>query len=354
MDAKFNNSDISISQKIGKIRGIVNDAQARDKKIYNLKQFSILGQSTSIPPPENIDKKLIEEYLNDSTFVYNYLLCKMPEEFPNLSDKFKNDKNYVIRAVENDESVLKYVAEEFKNDKKIITSAIEKNYYTGGNALKYINENFKNDKQLVLLAVKKTGTAIQYASESLKNDKEVIFEALFNTKKAFQYLSENLKDNKNFVLEAINKPEKRNTLANEYENNSILQYVSDRLKDDKKVVLASLQNESNFSLEDVSERLKNDKDIVLQAVIKKSNDLKYASEDLRNDREVVYAAIKRRDQNFDSELLTYASKEIQNIVNEKGLRGLKEKPFSKLSSIINNLRDLTFGNESSNRNKYGN
>lgn len=371
MDSKPTAFNDNFSNKILKMRNNYIDTHSRERQIDRQIQLFIAGDMQP-KVPEQVDKERINEYLNNPDFIA-HLLRKMPHELHNLSEQFRNDKKYVVLAVEKDYTVLHNVSPEFKNDKEVITRAIkgseflyERGYKQpqGGNALQFASEELRNDKDLVLLAVKETGTAIRHASENLKQDTEVIKEALFNTKEAFQYLPHTFKDDKKFVLESIDqfvsqwlgpKGEQLGMSSNLPQPGSILAHVSDRLRDNKKVVLASIEHETEFSLKDVSERLQDDKEIVLKAIKKNSSNFKYASEDLRNDREVVYAAIKERDQNFDSKLLKYASEDLQKIVQEKGLKGLEEKPVSKLSSIINNIsniRDFTFGNESTNSNKY--
>jgi hypothetical protein len=45
------------------------------------------------------------------------------------------------------------------------------------NALEYASENLKNDRQFVLKAVQSNGSALCEASENLKNDREIVLEA---------------------------------------------------------------------------------------------------------------------------------------------------------------------------------
>lgn len=307
----------------------------------------------------------VERQLKDPDFLF-YLMGKMPEEYKNLPEEYKNNKKYVLEAAKRSPSILEHVAAEFKNDKEIIKEIIEESRI-GYEALFYTSENLKNDKDLILLAVNKEGQALQYASEELKNDKEVISTALFNNKNAFKYVSDELKDNKNFVSEMMKQFNPKILSKVEYsilpnyvdvgflfgrkQVGNILEHVSDRLKNDKGLVLHSIENEIGFSLDYVSEKLKDNKEIVFAAVGKRSSNFKYASETLRNDKELAYNAIRLKDSKIDKELLAYASPEIQNIVQEKGLKGLEEKPESTISSIIKGIRNLATGNSSQNSNR---
>ncbi len=44
--------------------------------------------------------------------------------------------------------------------------------------LQFASEKEKNDKEFVLKAVKKNGLELFYASDSLKNDKDIVIEAI--------------------------------------------------------------------------------------------------------------------------------------------------------------------------------
>lgn len=350
-----------IKKNIFKMRGQI---QGDSRYMEIDKQYQIykmeFAQNTRV-----LNSNQIEDHLKNPDFLL-HLMEKMPSEYKNLPEEYKNDKKYVLRAVKSSPSILQHVPEDFKNDKEMIKAVIEYSDI-GPTVLKYVSENLKNDKELLLLAVNKAGESLQYASENLRNDKEVISKALFNNKNAFKYVSDELKDDKKFVYEMIQQfnpkilAEVEESILPNYADVSfifshkqvgnILEHVSDRLKNNKGLILHSMQNEIQFSLEHVSDKLKDNKDIVLSAIRKSSFNFKYASENLRNDKEVVFNAIRLRDSKIDKELLEYASPEIQNIVQQKGLKGLQEKPESTISSIIKGIRNLATGNSSQNSNR---
>jgi hypothetical protein len=62
---------------------------------------------------------------------------------------------------------------------------------------------FKNDKEVVLAAVQDDGMSLQYASPNLKNDYDVVMAAVKNNGMSLQHASPNLKDNYGIVLAAV-------------------------------------------------------------------------------------------------------------------------------------------------------
>ena len=117
------------------------------------------------------------------------------------SNQLKNDKEVVLEAVKQDNSVLKYVSERLKNEKEVVLEAVKQD----GCVLQYLSERLKNDKEVVLEAVKQQGYALKYTSERLKNDKEVVLEAINQNVFALKYASKRLENDKELVFLALKK-----------------------------------------------------------------------------------------------------------------------------------------------------
>ena len=75
-----------------------------------------------------------------------------------------------------DTLVLQYASEELKNDREFVLAAVE----SDGFSLCLTLEDFKNDREIVFAAVKKRGLALVYASEDLRKDREIVLAAVKN------------------------------------------------------------------------------------------------------------------------------------------------------------------------------
>ena len=74
---------------------------------------------------------------------------------------------------------------------------------TNGYSLLHASEALKNDKEFVLAAVQQSGRGLQLASEALKNDKEVVLAAVGQNGMSLQHAAAALKNDKEVVLAAV-------------------------------------------------------------------------------------------------------------------------------------------------------
>ena len=180
--------------------------------------------------------------------------------FSSLPEKFKNDKKFVLKAIDifksNHLEILKYTSKEIQDDEPIVKKIIEKDPF----ALQYTSPRLKNNLEIVMLAVEKDGAALLYASRKMRENKKV---ALIAVKTSVHGLN----------------------------------YTSEKIINDKDVVLASVGS-SGYSLLYASEKLRDDKEVALAAVKSNGEALSYTSVRLRNDKEVVFEAIKNGSRNF--------------------------------------------------------
>lgn len=68
-----------------------------------------------------------------------------------------------------------------------------------GKDLKYTSEKLRNDKDIVLKAVKQDGTVLQFASKKLRNNETVVFEVIRQNRQSLEYASKSLKNDKEFA-----------------------------------------------------------------------------------------------------------------------------------------------------------
>lgn len=147
---------------------------------------------------------MIIDYDNESEALE--AVKKSTIDFYNVSDRLKNDKEFILKAIE---------------------SAVNHRVFI----YKILSKELRDDKELLLEILKSAGFAIINASDRLKNDKEVAIAVFEVNPNAIKYLSleikEQLKDIKeeNIVqhLKYLIKKEAADNLAQELENNKMPQ-----------------------------------------------------------------------------------------------------------------------------------
>ena len=146
---------------------------------------------------------LSAEIKNDKTF----MMVAVQQNWRALecvSAELKNDKDIVKAAMTQDWTALRYASVELKNDKEIVKAAVKIAVALDYTALRdYAFARFKNDREIVLVAVKQNGHALKYASDELKNDKEIVMVAVSNDGSALSYASAALKNDKEIVSVAF-------------------------------------------------------------------------------------------------------------------------------------------------------
>ena len=115
------------------------------------------------------------------------------------------DKEFILTLLDehqgsgDEPSALRNASESLKNDKNFIIQAMNAN----GRALLDVNENFLKDKEIVLAAVSSNGLALQFADDSLKKDKEVALAAVECDGYALNCVDESLKKDREVVMAAV-------------------------------------------------------------------------------------------------------------------------------------------------------
>ena len=226
---------------------------------YNIDE--ILGQLE----PDSMKRYHESEYessVDEDFRNHAYLFNELPEEL-------RNDRDFVLKAVEANGAIYEYLSDELKKDEKI--------------AIISINSYFESFRHLPDELFDNEGVV----EEAIKSGYE--FGAV-----VLGYASDRLKDNKDIVMLAVSKATGVEFFYEDrpeegYTYNDALCYASERLRDDKDVVLLSVQNNPD-SLESASSRLQNDYDVVLTAVKGNAHSLKYVSEELRNNKDLVLIA----------------------------------------------------------------
>lgn len=198
--------------------------------------------------------------------------------FKNIDDELKNDKDFILTAVQEIRGILFLAPKQFQDDKEVIIAAVQKN----GCELYDASKRLRDDKEVVLAAVKQAGEALQWASKQLQDDKEVVMEAVKQNCEALQYASERLQDDRDVVMEAVKSGKAIF---------SALRYSSKRLQDDKEIVLVAIKKDKS-ALQYASGRLRSDKEVIAIAIRKNNSALEYVSEEFWNNEELFSIVIE--------------------------------------------------------------
>ena len=189
--------------------------------------------------------KQLRELENFEYFEHHY------EGFPQLIEKFKNDKDFILDVLKDNNTYIEFGGEETDGGPSYIHEVI---------MLNKVSPELRNDKDVALNAIKADCRNIYYISNQLKNDKEFILKAIniidSSNKFYTDYLSrENgKKSNYLYFLDSLNK----------------------KFKNDKDIALAMVKQDFK-NIEYISKRLKDNKDIVMTAIKKDGGALHFAS-----------------------------------------------------------------------------
>lgn len=103
------------------------------------------------------------------------------------SERLKTDRTIVVCAAQTYKNTLEY-ASSFRNDREIVEMIMDKH------GLEHVSDEFKDDKEFVMKAVKANGFDLMFASERLRDDYDVVLEAAISCIGAIDYASERLRD----------------------------------------------------------------------------------------------------------------------------------------------------------------
>lgn len=151
------------------------------------------------------NKRIKDKYKNDEKLMKE-LLPLRPRYIAALPDKFKEDKELVLKLINNansyDEISLSDISPKFRNDKKVMLNFIKKNSYNislaskrlkadydickvhilcGGSELESIdNKEILDDKELILKVLDGFSNKVDKISERLKSDPKVLSKFIAN------------------------------------------------------------------------------------------------------------------------------------------------------------------------------
>lgn len=172
-------------------------------------------------PPE--EEEQCEIFLRDRRFVMAALLQEgsalrfAPEEL-------RADREVALLAVRENGIALQFTAPELRADRDLVLAAVRSN----GSALQFSAEALHGDRDVVMAAVQENGEALRFAKEVVRRDREVALTAVRQGGSALRHAHFILQHDRTFILEAVTA------------NGEALTYISNAdLRTDKQIVLAA-------------------------------------------------------------------------------------------------------------------
>lgn len=130
-------------------------------------------------------------------------------------DEIKNDKGFILQALEYVPELIDIIPYHIRNDKRLYMKAVSRYGMTLNAAPDSMRDNF----ELVKTAVKSSPAALQYASERLRDNKEIVSTAARKDRDSLRYASDRMKKAFNY-----NKDEEDREFIND---DSLKMYIID-------------------------------------------------------------------------------------------------------------------------------
>lgn len=239
--------------------------ELRNDKTFVLKLLENEGQYLEEYPFGFVLESLWNNLLKDELFLlellesqdirvsWRYIL------FSFLSDKYKNDKIFLLRLLKKGYISLNDIWNQFLSDRDIILEYVKNDDISWSwNRLSEISEELKNDIEIFTYVAKSLNPHhIRYASEEIKNNKEIALFALskgwlFKTSQTISVLWDKIKDDNEIIYDVINK------------DPISFKHASERIRWEKQIALYAIDKDWK-NIEYIAENLKDDAEILLEA-----------------------------------------------------------------------------------------
>ena len=327
-----------------------------EKILYDNKEFALNKLQYTMSNFNSVSDRL----KNDKEFI-GEVVARWRNTFEFIPDKFKDDKEIVLKAMKTDGISLEFVSDRLKEDKEVVMTAVKNNW----KALEFAPDKFKDDKDIIMEVVKQNGKALKLASENMQKDREIVLASItstrYGTSNSLITINEKFRDDKEIVMEAMSysggygyelisdrlKNDKEVTYCYASQESFNITKILDKFKEDKEIIMrgiGSTWRNSDYILENASPKFRDDKDVMLMAVENYPPSLELASERLKNDIEVVRRAVEydtyiQKDE--DDNEKTYQNNYVfDNLVSNK----IKEQ-FPTIEALLNSDKEIAKDNQ---------
>ena len=190
-----------------------------------------------------------------------------------MSNRLKNDKEFIIALMRINPEFYIYVSDIFKNDIDVVNMTISHN----GNMFQHLPQKIKNMKDIILLAVTTNYAAIKYIPDIYIKYPDIFESLLRNNHMVFRYIDKNYTKHLHNIQYCVDL------------NGLILSQLYN--PPDYIIHRAIEQNYKSFQYAPL--HIKANKSIVLDIVQKNGLFIEYATKFIRHDKDVVYAAVRQ-------------------------------------------------------------
>lgn len=260
----FNDSD--------KLKSDVN------KILFELKQHGLSKLET-------VDSSLKDNFAFIQSIVDEFgikVLSYVKKDF----DKSKiSTKKFYINQLEKSiiEPNIKNIPEKYKKDRDILLKLVELDAYN----LKLIDPNIENYKEFIKLSIEKNPMSIKYASDEIKSDEFFVRTAINKNVLSFRHVADKFRLDKQFIYENIHN---YNLLLEclDYANNSNkqIEYTANQ----ENIILDIVKQHSEF-IKYTENKYKSNYNIALEAVKQNGLLLEYIDEDLKYNLSIIKESI---------------------------------------------------------------
>lgn len=200
--------------------------------------------------------------------------------YRNIPDTIKNNRNFILNLIRKEPLALQYIHQKWMNDIEIVIVAIQKNYKVWD----ILPDRLKKNKKVTIEALKQDkwwSWSRWSLPDTLKTDHQFIFECLkYNYTLTSTMMDRCLLQDRMFMEGAVKY------------SGLLIKYASDNIKSDRKIVLEAVKQNWK-ALEYANKIFRKDREIVLVAVKQNGQALEFANEIFRKDREIVLEAVKQ-------------------------------------------------------------
>jgi len=266
----------------------------------------------------------------DNDFLLD-LVAQNPRVFRYLPQAFREDPEFVIAAIQQDESILHHLNPAYSS----FASREERSYLLGQIRSRHLSlanlatDTFSNrdiylhDFQIIWEALGNNGLDFQFVSEDLRRNPQLALRAIEQNPLALSFIPEELRYDSDFVRETaacnhetlryienreiVTEVLRRDGLAIRYlplswredpelvqtavsQNGNALYLVNSSFRENADIALAAV-TQNGLILEILPEVFQNNPEIVRAAVQQNGMALQYAGESLRSDETIVQAAV---------------------------------------------------------------
>ena len=254
-----------------------------------------------------------------------------PHPFKNLSDEYKSDKLFFLKAVQIDSNSIEYANNEIKNDKQIALTACKNSVF----AFEYIGEKLRNDSNFVMSVIKVTknrqgvNIGLHDLGKSLLNNEKFLFNYLKTSKylpskyeasllpKSFKndekIIKKLIKINEGFLFYTNDKIREKYIDLLIRKNGDNLTKVNKKFHTKKNILKAA--KTYGYIIRYVDKKFGKDKQIIIECLKNQPLAFEYADERYQKDQSIIKKALAWEDTktNADSQVMRIVGKNIKTI-----------------------------------------